>query len=52
MKTFPLQSLTLTEAQHKQFALVDAICRHFPGAEFLRGGDLGVVAGLNQTIPW
>lgn len=50
MKTFPLQSLTLTEAQHKQFALVDAICRHFPGAEFLRGGDLGVVAGLNHPV--
>lgn len=30
MKTFPLQSLTLIEAQQKQFALVDTICRHFP----------------------
>lgn len=29
MKTFPLQSLTLIEAQQKQFALVDTICRHF-----------------------
>lgn len=48
METYPLHSLTLTEAQHKQFALVDAICRHFPGAEFLRGGDAGLTAGLNQ----
>ncbi|STF04376.1 putative DNA-binding protein [Escherichia coli] len=29
MKTFPLQSLTIIEAQQKQFALVDTICRHF-----------------------
>lgn len=29
MKTFPLQSLTLAEAQQKQFALVDTICRYF-----------------------
>ncbi|MEG1420377.1 MAG: aminotransferase class I/II-fold pyridoxal phosphate-dependent enzyme [Citrobacter sp.] len=48
MKTFPLQSLTLTEAQQKQFALVDTLCRHFPGADFLAGGDLGLVPGLNQ----
>lgn len=48
MKTFPLQSLTLAEAQQKQFALVDTICRHFPGADFLAGGDLGLMPGLNQ----
>ncbi|MBA3112385.1 aminotransferase class I/II-fold pyridoxal phosphate-dependent enzyme [Salmonella enterica] len=48
MKTFPLQSLTLAQAQQKQFALVDTICRHFPGADFLAGGDLGLVPGLNQ----
>ncbi|EFH4136843.1 aminotransferase, partial [Escherichia coli] len=42
MKTFPLQSLTLIEAQQKQFALVDTICRHFPGSEFLTCGDLGL----------
>ena len=48
MKTFPLQSLTLLEAQQKQFALVEAICRHFPGVAFLSGGDLGLVQGLNQ----
>ena len=48
MKTFPLQSLTIIEAQQKQFALVDSICRHFPGSEFLTGGDLGLTPGLNQ----
>ncbi len=48
MKTFPLQSLTLIEAQQKQFALVDSICRHFPGSEFLTCGDLGLTPGLNQ----
>ncbi|HCR6933507.1 TPA: aminotransferase, partial [Shigella flexneri] len=48
MKTFPLQSLTLAEAQQKQFALVDTICRHFPGSEFLAGGDLGLTPSLNQ----
>ncbi|EIN0331780.1 aminotransferase class I/II-fold pyridoxal phosphate-dependent enzyme [Escherichia coli] len=48
MKTFPLQSLTLIEAQQKQFALVDMICRHFPGCEFLTCGDLGLTPGLNQ----
>lgn len=37
MKTFPLQSLTIIEAQQKQFALVDSICRHFPGSEFQIG---------------
>lgn len=35
MKTFPLQSLTIIEAQQKQFALVDSICRHFLAASFL-----------------
>ena len=48
MKTFPLQSLTLIEAQQKQFALVDTICRHFPGSELLTCGDLGLTPGLNQ----
>ena len=48
MMTFPLQSLTLAEAQQKQFALVDTLCRHFPGADFLAGGDVGLSPGLNQ----
>lgn len=48
MKTFPLESMTLAEAQKKQFDLVDIICRHFSGADFLRGGDLGLIPELNQ----
>lgn len=48
MKTWPLQSLTMEQAQHKQFQLVDIICRHFPGSDFLKTGDLGLVSGLNQ----
>ncbi|GDX07173.1 aminotransferase class V-fold PLP-dependent enzyme [Buttiauxella sp. A111] len=48
MKTWPLQSLTMEQAQCKQFQLVDVICRHFPGSDFLNGGDLGLVPGLNQ----
>lgn len=48
MKTWPLQSLTMEQAQRKQFQLVDIICRHFPGSDFLNSGDLGLVPGLNQ----
>lgn len=50
MKTFPLGSLTMEEAQQKQFAIVDAICRRFPGASFLAGGDLGIAPELNQPL--
>ena len=45
MKSFPLPSLSLTEAMEFQFALVDAITRHFSGTEFLNAGDLGLVYG-------
>ncbi|MCT4705049.1 aminotransferase class V-fold PLP-dependent enzyme [Enterobacteriaceae bacterium H16N7] len=48
MKTWPLQSLTMEQAQRKQFRLVDTLCRHFPGSDFLNAGDLGLVPGLNQ----
>ena len=48
MKTYPLPSLTLTEAIEKQFALVDAITRHFPGGDFLSAGDRGLVPGLGR----
>lgn len=48
VKSWPLQSLTMDEAQDKQFQLVDIICRHFPGSDFLTTGDLGLVSGLNQ----
>ncbi len=45
MKTFPLQSLTLIEAQQKQFALVDTDLPSFSGSEFLTCGDLGLTPG-------
>uniref|UniRef100_UPI0036D8AB0D aminotransferase class V-fold PLP-dependent enzyme n=1 Tax=Photorhabdus sp. RM322S TaxID=3342825 RepID=UPI0036D8AB0D len=48
MNTYPLHSLNMEQAQQKQFRLVDIICRHFPGADFLTTGDLGLVPGLNQ----
>lgn len=48
MKTWPLPSLTMEQARQKQFQLVDIICRHFPGSDFLNTGDLGLVPGLNQ----
>ncbi|PHM74080.1 aminotransferase class V-fold PLP-dependent enzyme [Xenorhabdus kozodoii] len=48
MKTAPLQSMTMAQAQQQQFKLVDIICRHFPGADFLSQGDLGLVPDLHQ----
>lgn len=48
MDMFPLNSLTLEQAQQKQFALVDSLCRYFTGADFLAGGDVGLSPGLNQ----
>ncbi|MBC8953308.1 aminotransferase class V-fold PLP-dependent enzyme [Xenorhabdus sp. PB62.4] len=48
MKTYPLQSMTMAQAQRQQFKLVDIICRHFPGADFLSQGDLGLVPDLHQ----
>ncbi|AYA41805.1 aminotransferase class V-fold PLP-dependent enzyme [Xenorhabdus nematophila] len=48
MKTYPLQSMTMMQAQQQQFKLVDIICRHFPGADFLSQGDLGLVPDLQQ----
>ena len=48
MEVYPLPSLSIMAAQRKQFALVDTICRYFPGGEFLTRGDLGLTPGLNQ----
>jgi O-acetylhomoserine/O-acetylserine sulfhydrylase-like pyridoxal-dependent enzyme len=48
MQTFPLKSLSMEEAQQKQFQLIDVITRHFRGDEILSLGDLGVVRGLNK----
>ncbi|MCL2478128.1 MAG: aminotransferase class V-fold PLP-dependent enzyme, partial [Treponema sp.] len=48
MNTYPLPSLDLAAAIKLQYALVDAITRHFRGAEFLAGGDRGLVPGLGR----
>jgi hypothetical protein len=48
MKTFPLPALTVKAAAAKQFALVEAITRHFSGGDFLSKGDLGLVPGLGR----
>jgi Aminotransferase class I and II len=48
MDTYPLHSISLLEAQQRQFKLVDVITRHFRGDEILSFGDLGVVRGLNK----
>ena len=42
MKTYPLNSLSIIEAQEKQFKLVDIITKNMSGSEFLDLGDLGV----------
>ncbi|MEW9677825.1 aminotransferase class V-fold PLP-dependent enzyme [Lentibacillus sp. L22] len=48
METAPLKSISLEEAQVRQFTLVDIITKHFRGDEILSLGDLGVVKGLNK----
>lgn len=48
MQTSPLKSISLEEAQQRQFSLIDIITRHFRGDEILSLGDLGVVKGLNK----
>lgn len=47
-QTYPLASITLAEAMQKQFALVDTITRHFPGADMLKLGDVGVASPHNK----
>lgn len=48
MQTSPLKSISLEEAQQRQFLLIDVITKHFRGDEILSLGDLGVVKGLNK----
>lgn len=48
MQTYPLESMTVTEAKQMQFRLVDIATEYFTGAELLQLGDLGVVGGLNR----
>ncbi|MBP2076919.1 aminotransferase class V-fold PLP-dependent enzyme [Oceanobacillus polygoni] len=50
MQTSPLKSISLEEAQQRQFLLIDVITKHFRGDEILSLGDLGVVKGLNKPI--
>ncbi len=42
--TYPLPQMSLAEALAAQHRLVDAICRHFDGAEVLQAGDYGLTA--------
>lgn len=48
MQTYPLNSISLEEAQQRQFRLVDVITKHFRGEDLLALGDLGVVKGLSK----
>ncbi len=48
MKSVPLPAIGLDEAIATQFRLVDTIARHFPGADFLSNGDVGLVPGVGK----
>lgn len=50
MESYPLKSLTIEEAQQKQFDLVDCITKHFSGHEILSRGDLGVTSKINRPV--
>ncbi|MDO5088936.1 MAG: aminotransferase class V-fold PLP-dependent enzyme [Leptotrichiaceae bacterium] len=50
MKTYPLNSLSISEAQEKQFRLVDIITEHMSGSEFLELGDLGLSKEGNKPV--
>jgi hypothetical protein len=48
MQTFPLENISIDEAQQRQFTLIDVVTRHFRGDELLTLGDLGVTKGINK----
>lgn len=50
MKTFPLKSINIVQAQKKQFLLVDIITKHFSGADFLTLGDLGINTQAHKPL--
>ncbi len=50
MKTYPLDSISIEEAQALQFKVADCITQEFEGREILTCGDLGVVPGLNKPV--
>lgn len=48
IETYPLSSISIEQAQIKQFELVDCICQEFTGLDFLQLGDLGVKSPFNK----
>lgn len=48
MKTYPLHSITIEQAEQKQFHLIDCIMKHFDGNQSINLGDLGCVRELNK----
>ena len=50
MKTYPLHSISIEQAEQKQFHLVDCIMKNFEGSQSINLGDLGCVRGLNKPI--
>ena len=50
MKVYPLESITIEQAQEKQFKLVECLLHHFNGNELLTRGDLGVNKLENKPI--
>lgn len=50
MKVYPLKSITIEQAQEKQFRMVECLLHHFTGSELLSRGDLGVNKLENKPI--
>lgn len=50
METFPLQSISVSQAEEKQFRMIDCIMKEFEGSESINLGDLGCVRGLNKPV--
>lgn len=48
IETYPINSISIEQAENKQFDLVDCICREFNGSEILELGDLGVKSPYNK----
>lgn len=50
MKTYPLESISIADAEKKQFRMVESVMKEFQGKDYLSLGDLGVVPGLNKPV--
>lgn len=50
MRTYPLESMNISEAIEKQFLLIDIISRYLTGYDFLNLGDLGVHHENNMPV--